>query len=532
MGLTNYVLMPGADYQALCDAIRAKTGKTEALKSGELATEVESITGGGSVQTTEYLPETTFTNLFVEALGAHVHFESVDAETLETWAANQKPVTVIYDNVEYILTPQLLTHTNGDTGIGVGNAANFGGTGNGEPFLIVQWYLSGEPCFLVASLVDTTPTEHTVRVYQEVSGGGSMEGIHTVTFMTEDGSAVLYERYVADGDDCANVVDRGLLDTPTKESTAQYNYSHSGWSLTSGGLANASALSAVTADRTVYAAFTSAVRYYTVTYYDSDGTTVLKTESLPYGSMPSYTPEKDGYMFTGWTTELTIVTGDASYICNEWEKPMTLADYTWEQIDAMTLAEAQEKFSVGDIKDKFILVAFNQDTLASGGKAKMSFLTTGLKTSQALRAEQTGVYTNLNVYTNMIADPSKYIPNYSSDIESVAKSVKKSYVSNVSNATIGTVSQKFWLASASELGYKVDNETVLAEGDKYAIFSEKETSGKIENLTGDTIWFWHTADFVLRSRNTQCWIWLDNGTPKMSYGYFSGSHYPLVGFCI
>lgn len=121
-----------------------------------------------SLQTQEFLPTTTFTNSFVQALGAHVHFERVSAEMLETWAENQKPVTVIYDDVEYILTPQLLTHTNGDTGIGVGNAANYGGTGNGEPFLIVQWSYAGEPCLLIASLVDTTPTEHAVAINLQV----------------------------------------------------------------------------------------------------------------------------------------------------------------------------------------------------------------------------------------------------------------------------------------------------------------------------------------------------------------------------
>lgn len=50
MALTDYVIMPGTDYQALCDKIREKTGKTDVIKSGDLATEIEelaSIGGGG-----------------------------------------------------------------------------------------------------------------------------------------------------------------------------------------------------------------------------------------------------------------------------------------------------------------------------------------------------------------------------------------------------------------------------------------------------------------------------------------------------
>lgn len=47
MSLTDYVIMPGADYQGICDAVRAKNGQTGIYKSGELATAIEAITGGG-----------------------------------------------------------------------------------------------------------------------------------------------------------------------------------------------------------------------------------------------------------------------------------------------------------------------------------------------------------------------------------------------------------------------------------------------------------------------------------------------------
>ena len=46
--MTDMVIMPGSHYQAICDAVRAKTGDTAALKSGELAAAIESIVGGGS----------------------------------------------------------------------------------------------------------------------------------------------------------------------------------------------------------------------------------------------------------------------------------------------------------------------------------------------------------------------------------------------------------------------------------------------------------------------------------------------------
>lgn len=157
----------------------------------------------------------------------------------------------------------------------------------------------------------------------KASGVAATHPLHTVTFMSEDGAEVLYKRSVVDGDNCADVVARGLLAAPTKESTAQYNYTHSGWSRTSGAAASSSALSAVTEDRTVYAAYTSAVRYYTVTYLDEDGT-VLKTESLAYGSMPSYAPEKVGYDFDTWSPKLGTVTGDAIYTAS-WKSKMGIS---------------------------------------------------------------------------------------------------------------------------------------------------------------------------------------------------------------
>ena len=351
MGLTNYVLMPGADYQALCDAIRAKTGKTDPIKSGELASEIAGITGGGGVQITEFLASTTFTNEYFEDFGAFGIMLEIDEATYNAWDSNTKPVIVQYDGEKYVLDPQRIDpFGTGETGVGVGNLTAFGGVGNDEPFAIAAIWdeYNGVRSYalLCGSMVDMTPTQHTIRIYQEASG--SMEGVYTVTFMSEDGSAVLYERLVVDGDDCANVVDRGLLATPTKESTAQYNYTYSGWSLTSGGSADASALKSVTADRTVYAAFESKVREYTITYLDSDGTTVLNTEKLAYGSMPSYAPTKDDYDFVAWTPAPVAVAGDTSYTAT-WKTKATFETATWAEIsEVVTSGNAETTFNIGD----------------------------------------------------------------------------------------------------------------------------------------------------------------------------------------
>ncbi|MBR6976972.1 MAG: cell wall-binding repeat-containing protein, partial [Lachnospiraceae bacterium] len=79
-------------------------------------------------------------------------------------------------------------------------------------------------------------------------------------------------------------------------------------------------IAVVTGDATYTATFTEALRNYTVKFVHEDGT-VLDTQTLTYGTMPEYkgpTPEKEAtaqytYTFSGWTPEITTVTGDATY---------------------------------------------------------------------------------------------------------------------------------------------------------------------------------------------------------------------------
>ena len=134
---------------------------------------------------------------------------------------------------------------------------------------------------------------------------------HSVTFVYGDKS---YVRSVADGDTCADPVERGLIPTPTKESTAQYNYTFYGWGASDGVAADANILKNITEDKTVYATFTATVRMYTITWLDSDGVTELPGQKQwAYGTVPSYTPSKESAVFDGWTPSPVAVTGDATY---------------------------------------------------------------------------------------------------------------------------------------------------------------------------------------------------------------------------
>lgn len=183
-------------------------------------------------------------------------------------------------------------------------------------------------------------------------GGGSVEGTATVTFCNYDGTE-LFSRPVFVGDDCPDPVEQGKIDEPTRESTAQYNYAYSGWSLTAGGAASASALNVVMEDRTVYAAYTQNVRYYTVRFYD--GTTLMQEMQVAYGSVATEpSTGKDGYNFVGWTpSDLTIYADTDFY-------------GTWEESTYASLMSAPDVAPKGEVyasaffdNDTKLAVAFN-----------------------------------------------------------------------------------------------------------------------------------------------------------------------------
>ena len=134
-------------------------------------------------------------------------------------------------------------------------------------------------------------------------------------YMDYSGTEVLYrEEFTIPGNGAWN-------GRPAREATAQYTFTFAGWSTTIGGIASDGATKNVTATRTIYAAYTSTVRSYTINFMD--GSTVLKSVTLPYGSTPDFgetDPVKSGvdnpeeYVFTGWEPAIDTVVSAQDYI--------------------------------------------------------------------------------------------------------------------------------------------------------------------------------------------------------------------------
>ena len=138
-----------------------------------------------------------------------------------------------------------------------------------------------------------------------------------ITFVNHDGTTL------QSGNVATGTMPAYNGETPVKESTAEYNYTFSGWS---------PELVAVTGEATYTAQFTETKRTYTVIFKNYDGTILLQIDK-EYGLIPEYTgdaPEKAStaqfkYTFSGWDKDIVAVTENATYTARFTE---TTREYT------------------------------------------------------------------------------------------------------------------------------------------------------------------------------------------------------------
>jgi len=125
---------------------------------------------------------------------------------------------------------------------------------------------------------------------------------YTITWRDDDNSLIN-----------ATEVEYGVVPThanPSKQATKEYSYTFAGWS---------PQVVSVTGDATYIATYTGAKKSYTITWLNSDNTS-LGTTTVEYGVVPTpvNVPDKTNtaqytYTFAGWTPEVAAVKGDATY---------------------------------------------------------------------------------------------------------------------------------------------------------------------------------------------------------------------------
>ena len=94
--MSDFAVMPYSDYKDICDSVRAKTGGTENLKSGEVAAAIAGIQAGGGFP--ELIFETTFeVDDAITSGASSVCTISTGFTTEEKWATDGEMLVAFFE---------------------------------------------------------------------------------------------------------------------------------------------------------------------------------------------------------------------------------------------------------------------------------------------------------------------------------------------------------------------------------------------------------------------------------------------------
>ena len=214
-----------------------------------------------------------------------------------------------------------------------------------------------------------------------------------------------------------------------------------------------------------------------------------------------------------------------------------LSKNTWAQIaKASAAGKASQLWSVGDTKDitvgsetlTLVIMGFNHDDLASGGKAGITF---GMKnlmaTTRRMNASNTnsGGFTGSEMYSWL---QNTLLPTLPSDLQAVLKSVNKKTSAGSQSSTINTNSMKLFLFSEIEI-FGSTTYSKAGEGSQYSYFATAANRIKyLSNGSGSAGWWWERSPGGSNSGN------FCNVDSDGSAGYSSASSTGGVcfGFCV
>ena len=336
--------------------------------------------------------------------------------------------------------------------------------------------------------------------------------------------------------------------TPAKAETSEYTYTFAGWNAnSSASTADADALTNVTADRTVYAIFTSVSKGYTVYFYN--GETLLETVTgVPSGGTATYTgatptSSQAGYIFSGWSPSNTNITADTSCYAQFEEDDMyeSITD-TWSQIITdVSNGTYSTKYHIGDTKKIDLgtegevimtIVGIDTDDLAdNSGKAPITWISKQLlKTSHRMNppyqsgTEGTGALggwgkTETRSYLKETVKP--LIPEI---VRNAIKPVKKyTRIYNVSEEVVNNVvtTDDVWIPSYKEV-FGTGSET---QGLTYST-AFPDNASRIKRTAGSSAtWWW------LRSASYTYTFYFVNtdGSNHSAFAKYAGG--VALGFC-
>lgn len=366
-------------------------------------------------------------------------------------------------------------------------------------------------------------------------------GVYLVNFYDNEEN-IINSQWINEGEAAYDPVETGEVSAPKKESTQQYNYSFSKWSDT---------FYEVKKPLKLYPMFNETLRDYPV-YFMNDGI-ILQEGRVYYGSRAQYLGEASEivkyiagepsslYDFTGWSPnpDETIITGTTyfyaqfafdGYITDSWE---TIAENAKKgNVDAYAIGsrktleiEVDGTYSLMEME----LVGKNHDNLSAaiagynGNKttAAFSFYSKNLMNLQTVINASTKSY---NGYETLNAGgwekceakqwvTDSLIPALPEELQNVIRSVNKYSDRGYYTQELALLSEKVWLASATELNLDSASLVVTGQGQPYSLFTSGESREKISpneriklywtrssKITGQHYWFHVGASGVSDAR--------------------------------
>lgn len=215
----------------------------------------------------------------------------------------------------------------------------------------------------------------------------------------------------------------------------------------------------------------------------------------------------------------------------------TLASNSWATIAAVSAAgNASSFWSVGDEKTitvngetlTLVILGFNHDDLASGGKAGITFGLKHLMTdTRQMNSSNTnsGGFTGSAMYTWLQNTLLGQLP---SDLKNVIKSVNKKTSAGDASSTINTSAMKLFLFSEQEI-FGSKTYSTGSEGTQYSYFATAANRiKKLQNGAGSAKWWWERSPYASNSDNF-CDVY-SNGSASSSGANNSGG--VCFGFCV
>lgn len=293
--------------------------------------------------------------------------------------------------------------------------------------------------------------------------------------------------------------------TPTKAQDAQYTYTFAGWSKTDDNTVDSDALTAVTADRSVYACFTGTLRKYSVYFVKASadgggtlqtltnvnyGTTITAASSYTGSTPTSSQGSATDYPFEGWNPASATVTGDTTFTA-KFGSPVQVAEITdsWDTIIAnIDNGTYKNVYKIGNYKPLDLgtegtvnmqIVAIDGDVLADGtGTAPLTFL------GMELLNTKIG---NIDLFSTFWRNST--IRNYlSSTINSLVPSaVKKRIVavnkiSKINTSSTLTTQDLLWCPSRHEMNISGSTSQQEGNGIKYDKVYTGGNSSRIKKI--------------------------------------------------